>query len=58
MMSVGGSESAVEARGLTFSLPQVSSAAKAGGIREVSAEDEKTNFFTGSQVTFGFWLTK
>ncbi len=31
-------------------LPQVSSAAKAGGIRQVSAEDEKTDFFTGSQL--------
>lgn len=30
-------------------LPEVSSAAKAGGIRQVSAEDEKTDFFTGSQ---------
>jgi hypothetical protein len=29
----------------------VSSAAKAGGIREVSAEDEKTNFFTDSDKT-------
>ena len=24
--------------------------AKAGGTREISAEDEKTNFFTGSQT--------
>jgi transposase len=28
----------------------VSSAAKTGGIREVSAEDKKTNFFTGSEL--------
>jgi hypothetical protein len=31
-------------------LPEVSSAAKAGGIRQVSAEDEKTNFSTGSET--------
>jgi hypothetical protein len=30
-------------------LPEVSVVAKASGTHEVSAEDEKTNFFTGSE---------
>ena len=35
--------------GLTFSPARGVVCSKRGGIREVSAEDKKTNFFTGSE---------